>query len=196
MFPLVSHPDTKLCRARSNISTWIPVSFLLRQQDKSSWHVARLPWLFPSLRRLFFFFLHLHLVNKNLPDISLWICQTGQSWPFFFPPNFIYVLLLSLMILRFVLKSPLGLESGYYLWIKEQAVGHTHIFPKHKEHCKNITFKGVCTKSQMSNAYIFVFLLILWLISKSIFLLTMLYWALSVSWISCPALFLGGWTNS
>lgn len=32
-----------------------------------------------------FFFLHLHLVNKNLPDISLWICQTGQSWPFFFP---------------------------------------------------------------------------------------------------------------
>lgn len=82
------------------------------------------------------------------------------------------------MILRFVLKSPLGLESGYYLWIKEQAVGHTYIFPKHKEHCKNITFKGVCTKSQMSNAYIFVFLLILWLISKSIFLLTMLYWAL------------------
>lgn len=32
-----------------------------------------------------FFFLHLHLVNKNLPDISLWICQTGQSWPFFSP---------------------------------------------------------------------------------------------------------------
>lgn len=63
----------------------------------------------------FFFFLHLHLVNKNLPDISLWICQTGQSWPFFFSPNFIYVLLLSLMILRLVLKSLLGLESGYYL---------------------------------------------------------------------------------
>lgn len=32
----------------------------------------------------FFFSLHLHLVNKNLPDISLWICQTGQSCLFFF----------------------------------------------------------------------------------------------------------------
>lgn len=125
LFPLFNHAGknfTAVSVVLALISASEFQSSSCSNRKMSSWHATQLPWLLPSLWRLIIvIFSHLHQANKNLPCISLWICQIGESFRCAFVlfcfPNFIYVLLLSLIILRFVLKFPLGLESGCYLWI-------------------------------------------------------------------------------
>lgn len=125
VFPLLNQPGKNFTVVSAVLTLTSARGFQSSSSSDSETRAIEMwlscPDFFLLSRDIFIFFFHLHLANKNLPHTSLWICQ---DWPIFqtflFFPDFIYVLLLRLMILRFVLKSPLGLESGYYLWIIQE----------------------------------------------------------------------------
>lgn len=82
VFPLFNHPGKNLTVVSAELILTSAHRFQSSSCSDSKTRALDM-WLscpdFFLLSGDIFFFLHLHLANKNLPDVSLRICQIGQS---------------------------------------------------------------------------------------------------------------------